>query len=62
MPYLQLKYGTNAASGDNMLQKSFRILGYLSLAQLAGSLLVQLYQSYSSRNKVSQELLNDNEG
>lgn len=50
-----LKYDLSRQSPDVKLQNSFRILGWLSIAQLCGSLGVKIYQYYSEQQKTKKE-------
>lgn len=44
-----IRYELNPSKGDNSLQQSFRILGYLSVIQLLGSLSMKIYQHYKDK-------------
>ncbi|XP_033761855.1 peroxisome biogenesis factor 10-like [Pecten maximus] len=50
-----LKYDLSRQAPDVKLQNSFRILGWLSIAQLCGSLGIRIYQYYSERKKTMKE-------
>ncbi|XP_060085832.1 peroxisome biogenesis factor 10-like isoform X1 [Ylistrum balloti] len=49
-----LKYDIRRQAPDQTLQNSFRILGWLSIAQLCGSLGVKVYQFYMDQRKTKK--------